>query len=228
MILTRRALTLALAAAPFATPALAEALAPADQALVDRAVAYLQGMGEVKARFVQTDARGQVSRGGTAGQVDDRHLTVRGEPVGGGHRQHGGPAGERAARDVNPVDPVGNGDGVPALLGREGQPLPLPLDNIARVLGMRPPQLGVPVGEEACNTHSFCVHSPPQRPLTAPDRLDAQPGDREAGGDRRPSGGDGHPACAIASRDHGREHGHDAGREPERPRDQVFLPPLCR
>lgn len=34
------------------------ALAPADKALVDRAVAYLQGLGEAKGRFVQTDARG--------------------------------------------------------------------------------------------------------------------------------------------------------------------------
>jgi outer membrane lipoprotein-sorting protein len=63
MTLTRRALTLALAAAPLATPALAETLAPADQALVDRAVAYLQGMSEVKARFVQTDARGTTVQG---------------------------------------------------------------------------------------------------------------------------------------------------------------------
>jgi outer membrane lipoprotein-sorting protein len=63
MTLTRRALTLALAAAPFATPALAQAISPADQALVDRAVAYLQGMGEAKARFVQTDARGATSQG---------------------------------------------------------------------------------------------------------------------------------------------------------------------
>ena len=63
MTLTRRALTLALAAAPFATPAMAQALAPADQALVDRAVTYLQGIGEAKARFVQTDARGTSTQG---------------------------------------------------------------------------------------------------------------------------------------------------------------------
>jgi len=66
MILTRRSLTLALAAAALAMPVLAQAparLAPGDQAQVDRAVAYLQGMGEAKAHFVQTDARGASSQG---------------------------------------------------------------------------------------------------------------------------------------------------------------------
>jgi outer membrane lipoprotein-sorting protein len=68
MTLTRRSLTLALTVAALATPALAQApaparLAPGDQALVDRAVAYLQGMGEARARFVQTDARGASTQG---------------------------------------------------------------------------------------------------------------------------------------------------------------------
>jgi len=62
---TRRRLLAFAAALPFATPALAQAqtMSTADQALVDRAVAYLQAMGEAKARFVQTDARGASSRG---------------------------------------------------------------------------------------------------------------------------------------------------------------------
>jgi outer membrane lipoprotein-sorting protein len=59
MSLTRRTLTLALAAAPFAAPAFAQGLAPADQALVDRAIAYLEGLTEAQGRFVQTDARGR-------------------------------------------------------------------------------------------------------------------------------------------------------------------------
>lgn len=65
MSLTRRSLTLALAAAPLAGPAFAQApaLAAADKALVDRAVAYLQSITEAKARFVQTDGRGQSSQG---------------------------------------------------------------------------------------------------------------------------------------------------------------------
>jgi outer membrane lipoprotein-sorting protein len=61
---TRRsalALPLALAAAP---PALAaQALSPADRALLTKASAYLQGLTEAKAKFVQTDARGQTSSG---------------------------------------------------------------------------------------------------------------------------------------------------------------------
>jgi outer membrane lipoprotein-sorting protein len=63
--LTRRSLALALAALPL--PALAQRAAPAlsaaDQALVNRAAAYLQGLSEAKARFVQTDARGAQSTG---------------------------------------------------------------------------------------------------------------------------------------------------------------------
>lgn len=64
MTLTRRSLALALAAAPLAGPALAQnALPAADQALVDRAVAYLEGLTEAKGRFLQTDARGRATTG---------------------------------------------------------------------------------------------------------------------------------------------------------------------
>jgi outer membrane lipoprotein-sorting protein len=59
MSLTRRTLTLALTAVPIAAPALAQGIAPADQALVDRAIAYLEGLSEAQGRFVQTDARGR-------------------------------------------------------------------------------------------------------------------------------------------------------------------------
>lgn len=71
MSMNRRHLIAGLAAAPFAapflaTPAFAQAgLSPQDQALVDRATGYLQGLTEAKARFSQTDARG----GRTAGTV---------------------------------------------------------------------------------------------------------------------------------------------------------------
>jgi len=69
MSLTRRSLTLTLAAAPLAGPAFAQktapqgALPPADKALVDRAVAYLEGLTEAKGRFAQTDARGRTTTG---------------------------------------------------------------------------------------------------------------------------------------------------------------------
>ncbi|MGE5566626.1 MAG: LolA family protein [Parcubacteria group bacterium] len=59
---TRRAAVIGLALAVAPIQAFA-ALAPSDQALVDKAVAYLQSMKSVKGRFVQTDARGAVSRG---------------------------------------------------------------------------------------------------------------------------------------------------------------------
>lgn len=62
--LTRRSLALALAAAPFAGPAFAQpGLSAADQALVNRAVAYLEGLTEAKGRFLQTDARGRNTTG---------------------------------------------------------------------------------------------------------------------------------------------------------------------
>jgi outer membrane lipoprotein-sorting protein len=64
MILSRRSLAFALAASPFAAPAFAQGgLSAADQALVDRAVAYLEGLTEAKGRFVQTDARGRATTG---------------------------------------------------------------------------------------------------------------------------------------------------------------------
>jgi outer membrane lipoprotein-sorting protein len=64
MQLTRRGLTFAFAAAALAGPAFAQGtLSAADQALVDRAVAYLEGLVEAKARFIQTDARGQRTEG---------------------------------------------------------------------------------------------------------------------------------------------------------------------
>jgi outer membrane lipoprotein-sorting protein len=46
-----------------AAPAPTPALPPADQALVDKAVGYLQGLSEAKGRFVQTDGRGPPTRG---------------------------------------------------------------------------------------------------------------------------------------------------------------------
>lgn len=64
---TRRALALGLAAAPLvglmrAGPA-AAALPAADQALVNRAVAYLEGLTQAKGSFVQTDPRGVTTQG---------------------------------------------------------------------------------------------------------------------------------------------------------------------
>jgi outer membrane lipoprotein-sorting protein len=60
--MTRRALALGLAALPL--PALAQTgLSAADQALVNKAVAYLQGLAEAKGRFVQTDPRGATTQG---------------------------------------------------------------------------------------------------------------------------------------------------------------------
>lgn len=64
MRLTRRTLSLALAAAAISAPAFAQApLSPEDRALVAQASAYLQDLHEAKARFVQTDPRGRTTEG---------------------------------------------------------------------------------------------------------------------------------------------------------------------
>lgn len=70
MTLTRRFTLVAVAAsllAPAAThaqaPAQARASSAADQTLVARAQAYLQGLNQVKGRFTQTDPRGSTSAG---------------------------------------------------------------------------------------------------------------------------------------------------------------------
>lgn len=65
MTIDRRAALAVLAALPFAglaSPALA-ALPAQDQALADKAVAYLDGLSEAQGRFVQTDARGATTQG---------------------------------------------------------------------------------------------------------------------------------------------------------------------
>jgi outer membrane lipoprotein-sorting protein len=68
MTIPRRQL-LAMTAAAALMPAAAFAATPTpaisaeDQASVDKAVAYLQGLGEAKGRFTQTDARGAVTTG---------------------------------------------------------------------------------------------------------------------------------------------------------------------
>ena len=60
----RRRLALLLAASAASTPAWAQTTSgPADQALVARAVAYLEGLTEATSRFEQTDARGRRSTG---------------------------------------------------------------------------------------------------------------------------------------------------------------------
>lgn len=65
--LTVIAATAALAAAPVLAQAPKTApaapLSAADQALVDRAVAYLEGLASAQGRFVQTDQRGTVTQG---------------------------------------------------------------------------------------------------------------------------------------------------------------------
>ncbi len=58
---TRRALLLA--APALLIPGMAHALTPEDQALVDKAVAYLQAMPSARGRFVQTDPRGSMTQG---------------------------------------------------------------------------------------------------------------------------------------------------------------------
>ena len=64
MTLDRRRLILAFAAASLSGGAQAQAgLTAADKALVDRAVAYLEGLAEAKGRFLQTDARGRSTTG---------------------------------------------------------------------------------------------------------------------------------------------------------------------
>jgi outer membrane lipoprotein-sorting protein len=60
---TRRWALAALAVAAVSTPVLAAPLSAADQGLVGKAQAYLQGLASVKGRFVQIDPRGSTSSG---------------------------------------------------------------------------------------------------------------------------------------------------------------------
>ena len=60
---TRRTALSGLAATLLAPAASAQTLSAQDKALVDTAVAYLQGLTHVRGRFEQTDERGRLSRG---------------------------------------------------------------------------------------------------------------------------------------------------------------------
>lgn len=60
---TRRTALMGMAAVFAAPMPAAAALSASDQALVNKAVAYLQAMKSVKGRFVQTDARGAKTQG---------------------------------------------------------------------------------------------------------------------------------------------------------------------
>lgn len=64
-LITRRSLSLALAALPFGALAAPKdaSLSAEDKALVDRAAAYLQGLTQAKSRFVQTDPMGRNAAG---------------------------------------------------------------------------------------------------------------------------------------------------------------------
>ena len=62
ILATRRAALMGMAAV-IAAPLPAFALTASEQALVNKAVAYLQSMQSVKGRFVQTDARGVTTQG---------------------------------------------------------------------------------------------------------------------------------------------------------------------
>lgn len=61
--LTRRLTLIGLAALPLPAYAQTTGLDPDDQALVDKAVSYLEGLNEVKGRFTQTDPKGRVATG---------------------------------------------------------------------------------------------------------------------------------------------------------------------
>src|SRR5579862_5224137 len=68
--MTTRRRMLALAAAATALPPLSalaapepSSLSPQDQALVDKAVAYLQGLTEARGRFIQSEGRGATTAG---------------------------------------------------------------------------------------------------------------------------------------------------------------------
>ena len=64
MTVTRRTIALGLAATPLAGVAVAQAtMSSADRALVDRAVAYLEGLTEASGTFRQLDARGHATSG---------------------------------------------------------------------------------------------------------------------------------------------------------------------
>ena len=89
------------------------------------AIGFATRAGEVGAGLLPfTAAQGLLAEGGravdrTRGRIEDGDLTAGRQPAGGDHGEQGGPAGQRAARDVYPVNPFGQRHGVPVGLPGE-------------------------------------------------------------------------------------------------------------
>ena len=78
----------------------------------------------------------QVERDRALGQVKHGDLGARGQPVRARRGEHRGPAGKRAAGDVQAVHPVRHANGVPAFLILIGEPEGLPFPRPGGVLGL--------------------------------------------------------------------------------------------
>ena len=148
----------------------------------------------------------QVGRDGPAGKVEDGDLAAGGKLMGRGHGEQRGPARQRAAGHVHPVDPGRQRHGVPALLALEGEPPGLPLPELPGVLGLPGEQAALLVGTELLDAQPFGADPGPQRPLALPDREPGQRGGHQAGRDGR--GGD----------EHGQPAGGDAGSQDDQRR----------
>ena len=142
----------------------------------------------------------QVGRDGTAGKVEDGDLAADGKLMGRGHGEQRGPARQRAAGHVHPVDPGRQRHGVPALLALEGEPPRLPLPDLPGVLGLPGEQAALLVGAEPLDAQPFGADPGPQRPLALPDREAGQRGGHQAGRDGRRGDERGQPAGGDAGR----------------------------
>src|SRR5450756_2229124 len=170
----------------------------------------------------------QVARDGTARQVDHRDLAARGKAVRGGHHQQRRPAGQRAAGDVHPVDPVRDADRVPALLALEGEPSRPPPAGLPCVLGLPGDELALLVSAEPLDPQPLGVDPGFKLTLSSPDRAAARRRRREAGGD----GGRGHDGRHETASDQGRERERyrrrDGDNELRNPVKQALFAALCR
>ena len=162
------------------------------------------------------------------GQVEHRDLAARGQPVRAGRGERRGPAGERAAGQVHPVHPGRRAGRVPAFLMLVGDAQRLPFPHLAGVLGLPGVQAALLGGPSPAHPRLLVGQPRPERPLTLPQGVPANPGDQRAADHPEP-GHQGVEHAGRAEREHqqAERDGDTAGRL-QRPVDPALLMTLGR
>lgn len=167
----------------------------------------------------------QVVRDGALGQVDDGEAGTGGEAGGAHGGDGGGPADERAADDVDPVDAGRDGDRVPLALGLVRAAAALPVAVGVGVLALGGLAFPVAGGAGPLAEGALGGQPGPDGALVLPEQVAGDPQDDRAGEQRHQRERPGEHARQAAGQE---EHVADdaaEGRDPQRPGGHVLAGP---